>query len=188
MTSPLWWYAGRGFGLALLIAFSATIVLGLAGASRRGGPVTGLVLQSAHRAMALLSTLLLAVHVVAVSVDSYVDIRWWDAFLPFAGAFRPLPLGLGAVALDLLAVIVVTSVARSRIPDKLWRGLHLLSYPAWTISLVHAIVIGTDVRSLWARIIVAGCAGAVAVAATVGFLWRPAAWSEQGPATRTVWS
>ena len=66
--------------------------------------------QSTHRGLSLVSTILLAAHVVTAVVDEYVDIRWWQAFVPFGGTYRPLYLGLGTLALDLVVAIGLTSL------------------------------------------------------------------------------
>ena len=58
--------------------------------------------QALHRHLALLAVVLLGVHVVSAVVDEYVDIRWWQAFVPFGATYEPFWLGLGAVAVDLL--------------------------------------------------------------------------------------
>ncbi len=76
-------------------------------------------------------------------------------------------LGLGSLALDLILVVVLTSLLRHRLPHRAWRSLHLLSYPIWAVALAHGIGIGTDARSgpgLWTSL--AG-AGMVALAVVV---------------------
>ena len=50
-----------------------------------------------------MSSILLLAHVTTAVVDEYVDIRWFDAILPFGSLYRPLYLSLGAFALDLTA-------------------------------------------------------------------------------------
>ena len=42
----------------------------------------------------------LGAHIVSSVVDEYVDIRWWQAFVPYGATYEPLWLGLGAVAVD----------------------------------------------------------------------------------------
>jgi sulfoxide reductase heme-binding subunit YedZ len=81
-------------------------------------------------------------------VDSYVDIRWWQAVVPWWGAtYLPLWLGFGTLALDVLVLVVVTSLLRARMRHRSWRLVHLLSYAAWGVAVAHGLGIGTDLRN-----------------------------------------
>ncbi|HRW19031.1 MAG TPA: ferric reductase-like transmembrane domain-containing protein [Dermatophilaceae bacterium] len=172
MTGPALWYLNRGTGVVLLVLYTATVLLGVLARSGSGpGPRwwPRFATQGLHRSLTLLSTLLLAAHVTSAVLDDYVDIDWRDAILPVGGSYRPLYLGAGALALDLLLVIVVTSLLRKRIPDRAWRWLHLLAYPSWLASVVHTIGIATDIRAPWLVWSLVGCVGMVVFAAVLRF-------------------
>lgn len=64
--------------------------------------------------------------------------------LPFAGNYRPLWQGLGTVALDLMAAIVVTSLLRHRLGARVWRAVHWLTYLCWPMALPHGLGTGSD--------------------------------------------
>ncbi len=169
---PILWYLNRGSGAVSLLLLTLTLVLGvlsLGGLPARGVP--RFVVQSLHRNAALLSFVLLGVHIVSAVVDEYVDIRWWQSFVPFRGSYEPLWLGLGALALDLIVVVVVTSMLRHRMQHRAWRLLHVSSYGLWLMSLLHGVGMGTDLGGAWWLTAVA-CAAAVPLAATyrVGLL------------------
>lgn len=168
---PLLWYLNRSSGMVLLVAFTLTTVLGILstrGRAGRGVPV--FVTQALHRNAAVLSVVMLAMHVTTAVVDTYVDIRWWHALVPWGATYEPLYFELGVVALDLTAIIAVTSMLRTRLAPRGWRVVHLMSYAAWVVSVIHGIGIGTDLRQdeRWAWLITAGCVSAVLAAAT----WR----------------
>jgi sulfoxide reductase heme-binding subunit YedZ len=168
MDGPILWYLNRGSGAVTLVLFTLTVVLGvLSLGGRPARRVPRFVVQSLHRNAALLAFVMLGAHVVSAVVDEYVDIRWWQAFLPFGAAYEPLWLGLGAVALDLLLVIAVTSMLRRRLADRTWRLLHQLAWPMWGLSLAHGIGMGTDLRDGWWLVTLA-CGVAVAAA----LVWR----------------
>ena len=174
---PVLWYLNRGTGAVTLVLFTATITLGvlsLGGRPARGVP--RFVTQSLHRNLALMAFALLVGHVVSAVVDGYVDIAWWQAFVPVGATYEPLWLGLGAVALDLLGVIVVTSLFRQRLRHRTWRLLHQLAWPMWAVSLAHGVGMGTDLRDGWWLVTVA-CAVVVPMAA----VWRLAlgAWGRR---------
>lgn len=170
MDGPFLWYLNRGTGLVILALFTITTVLGvLSTGGKAGKRVPSFVTQAVHRNIALLSVVLLAVHVVTAVADSFVDIRWWQAVVPWAGStYQPLWLGLGTLALDLIVVLTVTSLLRTRLSHRLWRAVHLSSYVGWALSVAHGIGIGTDVQAgrTWAYAVVGGCV--VAVLAAIG--------------------
>lgn len=166
---PLLWYLNRGTGFVLLGLFTLTTVLGvLATGGRAGrGLLPRFVTQGLHRNLALLSVVMLGTHVTTAVVDSYVDIRWWQALVPYAGStYLPVWLGLGTLALDLVLVVTVTSLLRTRMRHRSWRAVHVLAYAGWAASVAHTLGIGTDIRdgASWAQLTVAGCVAAVAAA------------------------
>jgi methionine sulfoxide reductase heme-binding subunit len=59
--------------------------------------------------------------------------------------------GLGTLALDLVAVLVVTSLLRSRMPYGVSRRLHWLSYATWPLAFLHALGSGSDAGTWWLR-------------------------------------
>ncbi len=162
---PLLWYLNRGSGVVVMVLLTVTTVLGvLSLGGRPGRRLPRFAVQALHRNLALLSVVMLAAHVVSAVVDEFVDIRWWQAFVPFGSAYERFWLGLGAVALDLMAVVVVTSLLRHRMPHRAWRLLHVSSYALWLMSLTHGIGMGTDLGGGWWLVAVA-CAVAVPTAA-----------------------
>jgi sulfoxide reductase heme-binding subunit YedZ len=167
---PLLWYFNRGTGVVLLVLLSLSVVLGvLAMGGRPGRGLPRFVSQSLHRNLALLSIVALVAHVVTAVVDTYVDIRWWQAIVPAGATYEPVWLGLGTLSLDLLAVVTLTSLLRTRLGHRSWRAVHLVSWLAWGAAVVHSVGIGTDLASPsgLAVLPVAGCVAAVVVALAV---------------------
>jgi sulfoxide reductase heme-binding subunit YedZ len=109
-------------------------------------------------------------------VDTYTSIPATAAVIPFASSYKAPWLGLGAVAVDLLLAVMVTSLLRGRLGFRAWRGLHWLAYACWPVALIHGLGTGTDRRTLWVVAATLGCIAAVVVAAT----WRLATASRAG--------
>jgi sulfoxide reductase heme-binding subunit YedZ len=174
---PLLWYLNRSTGLVVLAMLTVSVVLGILSTGQGGRLVPRFVGQALHRSIALWSVVLLAMHVATAVLDSYVDIRWWQSFVPWWGAsYLPLWLGLGTLALDVVVIVVVTSLVRARMRYRSWWLIHLLTYAAWGVAVAHGLGIGTDLRSagwertvVWLSVAVVGalalwrCARAVAV-------------------------
>ncbi|CAN5418899.1 hypothetical protein BH11ACT8_BH11ACT8_14210 [soil metagenome] len=165
---PLLWYLNRSTGVVLLVAFTLSTVLGvLATRGRAGGRLPAFVTQHLHRNLSLLSLAVLAGHITTAVVDTYVDIRWWQALVPFGATYEPLPFELGVIALDLGVVIAVSSLVRRWLPPRGWKALHLTAYAAWGCAVAHSWGIGTDLKAdapPWGRLVVAGCVAVVACA------------------------
>lgn len=172
-SAPVLWYANRGSGFVLLALLTLTTTSGvLAGAvpGTRGWPrAAG---QAMHRNIGLLSVVFLAIHVVTAAIDEFVDIRWWHTLVPFTGEYQQPWLGLGVVGLNLIVAVIVTSLARHRMIHRWWRGVHMFTYVAWALGIVHGLGMGTDAGARWGlsfsvicALVVAGAAGARLVSA-----------------------
>ena len=172
------WALGRGTGVVALVMFTITLVLGIAG--RSGRSVAGLGrfgVNEVHRTAALTGTTLIAVHVVSLFFDSYAQLRLVDVVFPFLGSYRPFWLGLGTLAIDLLAVITVVSLLRERVGPKVFRTVHWATYALWPVAMAHAIGNGPDRASIWMLGLAAACTGAVIAA--VGWRLAPS-YGERG--------
>jgi DMSO/TMAO reductase YedYZ heme-binding membrane subunit len=88
----------------------------------------------------------LGIHVVASVLDTYVHVGLVSVILPFTSSFKPFWTGLGAVAVDLLAAVAVSSALRQRIAPQLWRSLHWLAYACWPVAMAHALGAGKSFR------------------------------------------
>ncbi len=174
------WYLTRGTGLVSLVLLTVTVALGVAEVVRFASPGwPRFVLAALHKNAALLATAFLAVHILTSVADSFAPIRIVDAFIPFVSSYRPLWLGLGAVALDLLIALVVTSLLRERLGYRAWRAVHWTAYACWPVALLHGLGTGTDTRARWGLAVNLGCL--FAVLAAVG--WR-IGWTRTAPALR----
>jgi sulfoxide reductase heme-binding subunit YedZ len=145
------WFASRAIGLMSLLLLSATIVVG-AGTSGRfaSSRWPRFAVVALHRNLSLLALAFLAVHICGAVIDPYAGIRWAAAVVPFASAYQPFWLGLGAVAIDLMIAVVATSRLRLRMPPRLWRAIHWAGYVMFPVALAHGLGIsGPDARLGW---------------------------------------
>ncbi len=111
----VYWYLTRASGTVALILLTASVVIGIAAIGRLRAPgVPRFVVDGLHRTASLLAVAFLVVHIVTAVLDSFAPISLLDAVIPFVGPYRPLWLGLGAVAFDLLLAVAITSLVRDR--------------------------------------------------------------------------
>jgi hypothetical protein len=166
------WYLTRGTGVVALLLLTAGVVLGVMSSNRWASPrLPRFLVAGLHRNATLLAVAFVVVHVVTTVADGFAPIGYRDAVLPFLSPYRPVWLGLGAVAFDLLLALIATSLLRTRIGFRGWRLVHWLAYVSWPVALVHALGTGSDARTGWMALLAVGCAGAVVLAV----LWRAAA-------------
>lgn len=172
------WYSTRATGAVSLVLLTVSFLMGiptlLSTATER---MPRIVVQLLHRNVSLLVLIFLSVHIATAVVDGFVTIRWIDAIVPFGGVYRPIWLGLGAVALDLLLAVILTSLVRARIGYQTWRYVHLTTYAIWPIAFVHGLGTGSDTRYPWMWWV----SGACALTVLTAVIWRLVA---KPPATR----
>ena len=199
------WYLTRGSGVVALLLLTTSICLGIATTLRwRASRLPRFAVAGLHRNVTLLAVVFLVLHVVTTLLDGYAPIGWKDALVPFLSPYRPLWLGLGAIAFDLLLALVITSLVRAQIGYQVWRATHWLAYASWPVALAHSLGTGSDARSAgsrrshsrrccrslsrWrfgsprARAHPAAASAAIAVATTV--LLGIGAWYRGGPGAR----
>jgi hypothetical protein len=102
--------------------------------------------------------------VVTVVADPFTPINWFDAVVPFVSSYRPIWLGLGALAFDLLLALVVTSLLRYRLGYKTWRFVHWFAYVCWPVAVLHGFGTGTDTASGAVFLLTTACVVAVLAA------------------------
>ncbi len=163
------WYASRATGVVSLVLLSAVMIIGIL--VNRQGRLPGLprfAVLGLHRNLSLLAVAFVAVHVLTAVTDSYVSISLAAAVIPFVSSYEPLWMGLGAVALDLMAAVIVTSLLRRHIGRRVWRAVHWLAYASWPVAVVHGVYSSHDLQSGPLLYLALAC-----IAAVLGALgWR----------------
>jgi predicted ferric reductase len=149
-TGTAFWYASRATGVVSLVLFSLVAILGIL--VNRQGRLPGLprfAVTGLHRNLSLLTVAFLGMHIVTAIVDGYAHIPWLSAIVPFSSGYERFWIGLGTVAVDLFAALIITSLLRDRIKASLWRAVHWLAYVCYPVVVVHAMGASKDLRSGW---------------------------------------
>lgn len=169
LLSSALWYLGRGTGVVALVLLTLAVCLGIL--TRSGRRVPGLprfTVADLHRTASLTGAGLIALHVTSLLLDPYAQLRLVDLVVPFQGQYRPMYLGLGTLAVDLILLVVATSLLRHRLGPRAFRAVHWATYVLWPFAFLHGLGIGTDAPTTWFTGVAAACAGAVAAAG----MWR----------------
>lgn len=144
------WYTSRATGVVLLILLSVVMLLGLM--INRQGRIPGLprfAVTGLHRNLSLMSVVFLVVHIATAVADGFVSIPWISSIVPFTSDFKAMFLGLGAVAVDLMVAVILTSLVRTRLNARLWRVVHWSSYAMFPLMIAHSIGSSRDLQSGW---------------------------------------
>ena len=172
MNSTVLWYASQATGIVSLVLYTIVMLLGITVAGQATVPgLPRFSVVALHRSISLLSIVFLAVHIGTALLDSYVSISLIATFVPFASAYQPLWIGLGAVAVDLMIALIATSLLRGRIRPRFWRVVHWLAYAFWPVVIAHTIGLGSGdgaAISGWQLGLTIACIVAVAAA----LIWR----------------
>src|SRR5437879_13823068 len=111
-----------------MILLSGVVVLGALSTMRvQSAAWPRFLTTGLHRNLALLTLVFLALHIVTAGVDPFTHLGWLTAVVPFSSYYRTLWRGLGAVAFELLAAIIVSSPPRGRTRPAASRLAHVPS-------------------------------------------------------------
>ena len=173
------WYLTRGAGLVSLVLLTAVVALGVVASNGWGSDrYPRFYSQGLHRNLSVFALVLIGLHIVTTVADGFAPIGYLDAVLPFRSPYRPLWLGLGALAFDLLLALAATSALRHRIGYRSWRLVHWLAYLCWPVALLHGLGTGTDTHLGPVVLLDAGCVAVVLAAVA----WRlGVGWPDQAP-------
>ena len=169
MKDPTFWILARASGLTAYALLTCSVLAGLVVKSKPlGNAVRQPTVVDLHRFLALLGLGAIAVHGVALVLDSTVRITPAALLVPGLSPYRPLWTALGVLAAELMGLIYVSFALRRRIGARNWRRLHWATYAIFAMATLHGLAAGTDSTRPWAIWLYTGAVGAVAAATA----WR----------------
>ena len=152
----IWWLVSRASGVVALILISATVLLGLAMATKMlRRPGIKRVGTRLHENLALVAIAAIALHGAALLGDRWLKPGLRGITIPFALNYRPEFTGIGIIAGYLTVLLGPSFYLRRRIGTRRWRSLHRLTVVVWMLSAAHTLGAGSDASRLWLRAIAA---------------------------------
>ena len=99
MSPQFWWYLTRASGIVAWLMLTASIIWGIV-LSTKAFPEQRRPawLLDLHRWLGGLTVSFVAIHLAALVADSYVSFDLVDLLVPFASAWKPVPIAIGVVA------------------------------------------------------------------------------------------
>lgn len=165
---PWTWFVMRSSGLVAVGLLTIAVVLGILGPLLR--PTPRLTSISVHRAASIAGSVLIVGHIVLAVLDTWIVLDLAAAFVPGLAGWQRWGVALGALSVDLMIVVLLTTATRSHTPA-LWRRAHLLAYPVWALAVGHGLLVGSDGAVM--RTVALVSAGLVLMALSTRLLVRP---------------
>lgn len=101
-------------------------------------------LLATHTTLALLGLCLAAVHAGVQLVKPGNLFRVVDLFVPFTFWRDPIGVGVGVIGLEILVAVALSIGFQRVLGYSRWRGLHALAYVAFTLTVAHILISGSD--------------------------------------------
>lgn len=144
------WGVIKAAGLTSYALIVVSIVLGaFSYGSTVPAKIRGILLP-AHQYAGWLGFLFGLLHGLVLTINEYQPFSLSEILIPFTADHHPVANGLGTIALYIIAAILISSDIMKKLGKKIWRSIHLLSYPLFLLSLIHGIVVGSDSKYSWA--------------------------------------
>jgi predicted ferric reductase len=139
------WIVLRAAGIGAYLMLFASVAWGMvATTSLVGKRVAKATAIAVHQFIATVAVVLLGVHLGGLLLDQFIRFRPLDLVIPLYSSFRPLPMAFGVVAMYATVTVLASSWLRKHMNTKIWRRIHLLAVPAFTLSMLHGVFAGTD--------------------------------------------
>ena len=151
MNDPhFWWYVTRASAVLAWVIMTAAVLWGILLSTRvfRGADNPAW-LQDLHRYLGGTALVLTLIHMVSLVLDPWLAMPIDQLLIPLIAEYRPVPVALGILSFYVLAAVQLTSLVMNRLPRRLWKAVHYLSYVAVLAVAVHGAYAGTDAGAAW---------------------------------------
>ena len=132
-------------GVVVLMALCTSVAFGMVATDRMFlHPGQRVFIQAAHRAVSFGAFAFLIIHVITEILAQRANVI--DVFIPFLEPFKAFYIGLGTIAGDLMILVVITSMYRTRFISNgkawQWRAIHYTTYVMFVFGIWHGLLAG----------------------------------------------
>jgi len=177
------WYFARAAGIFAFILLTGSTVFGLVISSRAFmKTIPGADAYELHRSLSLASVIAVVLHFGSFFFEGFLRMTPAEALIPFLfsrtglvsamGFDTRIPVALGVIALYLVMTLVLTAEFRTKMPPKVWRIVHYVSFAAYPLFVIHGFMSGTDSGEGWMRAIYAFSVSLVLVLVFTRIIFR----------------
>jgi len=148
------WYLSRGSGFAAYVLLWGSVTWGLllsTGIGRAWSRPPQLL--DVHQFLSAAGAGFAVFHGLVLMGDRYLAFPLHAVLVPFAGRYEPLLVAFGQIAFWLAVMLIASFYVRRQIGGRTWRRLHYAGFAAFWLAFFHALLLGTDRATVWARLI-----------------------------------
>lgn len=139
------WIVIRGSGLVAYALLAASTIWGLLVSTKLlGRAVKAKPLTWFHESLGLGALIATGVHMVALTMDQYVEFGWADVLVPGVATWNSTAVALGVTGFYGLAIVTLSFYAKGIIGQKAWRTIHFLAFGTFLSTMIHGVMAGTD--------------------------------------------
>jgi methionine sulfoxide reductase heme-binding subunit len=179
-SDPTFWMLARATGLTAYVLLTTSILAGLVLKSRPFRSLRPAAVTDTHRFLALLGLGAVVAHGATLALDPTLHLGLRALLIPGLSPYRPVAVGSGVLAAELMLVVYASFSLRRRIGARNWRRLHWATYGIFCAATAHGLAAGTDTAQPWAFSIYLSAIGLVVAATT----WRALMPPTRVPPTR----
>ncbi len=159
---PTLWYLTRAAALSAYILLAVTVDVGILRSIASLLRVrVSWALDELHQFVALLAAGFVALHLLCLLLDPFLNFTPANLLLPLAQPFKTVSVDLGVLGLYALAIVLVSSWLRRSISFRTWRGLHYVSFALFALVTIHGLFAGSDSGLAWTHALYLGATATV---------------------------
>ena len=147
MNGQVWWFVARASGMVAWVLLTATVLWGILLPAKMFPKQRPAWILDLHRWMAGLTIGFLAVHLGSLVADNYLHFGVSELLVPGQSEYQTTAVALGILAMWLLLIVELTSLAKKHLPRRAWHGIHLFSYAIFMLTSLHGVLAGTDAQN-----------------------------------------
>ena len=144
------WYLTRAAGFIAYILLFGSVTLGLLLTTSIPKGYRRFDVFDIHRFLALLALFVTIFHMFIVLPDQFIGFTLWELLIPFSSPYAQFYMGLGTLAVYLMAIVIGAFYLRPLVPYSAWRTIHYATFAVYAMALVHGLGAGSDTSLTWA--------------------------------------
>lgn len=143
------WEWIRLLGLLAYFYFTVSIIFGLLRKSILIRSNKNLYFQL-HVISGWIGFIAVIIHMLVLIIDQYEPYQISEILIPFISDYHSILSGLGTIAFYLFFIVFLTSdLLIKKLGFSIWKKVHILVFPAWIVSFIHGVFLGTDTENMF---------------------------------------